>query len=60
MTENTRPGPAGRMTPGEAACRAWTASHEAHHPGCKLVAWEDLKPEDREDWERAAMAAVVA
>ncbi len=48
-----------RLSPGEAACRAWSDSHESHHPGCKLVSWEDLKPADREDWERAAIAAAV-
>lgn len=40
---------------GEIACRAWTESHQAHHP-CNMTQWEDLSDEDRATWDAAAQA----
>ena len=46
-------------TPGEIACKAWTASHKAHHP-CNVAVWDDLREVDRADWEAAAEAVMGA
>jgi hypothetical protein len=47
------------QTPGEIACREWTASHLAHH-SCRITGWEDIRDEDKADWEAAAAAAFEA
>ena len=45
---------------GQIACEAWTASHQAHHgPDCKIVPWNELKEQEREDWQRAALAVLA-
>lgn len=44
---------------GQVACEAWTASHQAHHD-CQVSGWDDLDEQDRDDWQRAALAVMNA
>jgi len=45
---------------GQIACEAWTTSHLAHHEGCQITSWDDLADQDRDDWQRAALAVMAA